>query len=609
MKRLLPAFVLVALVSYGVVAFAGRPQAAKRTVAPDNDVTTAVTGTAPSVAVKPHVVRKTESVLEQVLGSTYYSYAWNSGGPRHTVWYKDATNASRTYMIYVTRAGDTWTGGRECTYVSYDGTTFSAPAPAISSSTQATYFSGIDVWMGGAADGLAGIGAGWAGSGTSYYCLEGSPGGGGFSTTAVTSGRDIQATNIDNAGSVIVNTSKGPQGDRTDYAFHLSTDFGTTWTPVDQSLVALATGGQSSGSLEPPIVAKNGNLYLFTDLAGTVAQVPPIGTATPDSASIFCVFKSTDKGTTWTMNKLFSDGVQYETKYYSLFSNFEQFDMLVDPSEKPHVVLNGYAEYQFAPSPDSLAETIDCVYWDETHGFKSLVNFDRTKTAEIATVIAKRDGNALGCSYPSIAATPDGQTIVCTWSQPSWSGSTVDTTAAGFVSSNVYYNWSNDGGGTWHTPVKLTNTTGMIEEFTDLADVLEDLGNGSAKARVTFIRGDKQNTGSSGTPGEAVYVEFNVTTSSVNDKAQKPFSFSLDQNYPNPFNPSTMISYTLPAASTVKLSVYNVLGQEVANLVNENQTAGSHNVTFNASNLSSGVYFYTIKAGNFTETKKMSLLK
>lgn len=88
-----------------------------------------------------------------------------------------------------------------------------------------------------------------------------------------------------------------------------------------------------------------------------------------------------------------------------------------------------------------------------------------------------------------------------------------------------------------------------------------------------------------------------------------PANFELSQNYPNPFNPSTVISYQVPAESKVTLKLYNILGNEVSTLVNEVKPAGKYDVKFNASNLTSGIYFYTISAGNFTSTKKMTLIK
>ncbi|MCX6136012.1 MAG: T9SS type A sorting domain-containing protein [Ignavibacteriales bacterium] len=88
-----------------------------------------------------------------------------------------------------------------------------------------------------------------------------------------------------------------------------------------------------------------------------------------------------------------------------------------------------------------------------------------------------------------------------------------------------------------------------------------------------------------------------------------PLVFALDQNYPNPFNPTTTINYSIPTASKVALSVFNVLGQEVAKLVNENQTAGKYQVSFDASRFSSGVYLYRVDAGSFTAVKKILLVK
>ncbi len=88
-----------------------------------------------------------------------------------------------------------------------------------------------------------------------------------------------------------------------------------------------------------------------------------------------------------------------------------------------------------------------------------------------------------------------------------------------------------------------------------------------------------------------------------------PSSFELTQNYPNPFNPTTTISFTLPAAGEVTLEVFNVLGQQVAVLADGHFGAGAHSVTWNASSVSSGVYLYRLQAGEFTETRKMLLVK
>jgi aminopeptidase N len=88
-----------------------------------------------------------------------------------------------------------------------------------------------------------------------------------------------------------------------------------------------------------------------------------------------------------------------------------------------------------------------------------------------------------------------------------------------------------------------------------------------------------------------------------------PAQYSLEQNYPNPFNPSTSIEYSLPKSGFVSLKVFNVLGKEVATLVNGQNDAGKHKVDFNAIDLNSGVYFYRIESANFVETKKMILLK
>jgi hypothetical protein len=99
------------------------------------------------------------------------------------------------------------------------------------------------------------------------------------------------------------------------------------------------------------------------------------------------------------------------------------------------------------------------------------------------------------------------------------------------------------------------------------------------------------------------------STTGVKSNSPVPSSYSLSQNYPNPFNPSTQIRFTIPEKTNVKLEVYNLIGQKVADLVNSELSAGEYSITFNASGLSSGIYLYRLQAGNFSSVKKMILMK
>ena len=95
----------------------------------------------------------------------------------------------------------------------------------------------------------------------------------------------------------------------------------------------------------------------------------------------------------------------------------------------------------------------------------------------------------------------------------------------------------------------------------------------------------------------------------VDDELNQPKKFQLSQNYPNPFNPTTNLQYAISSRQFITLKVYNLLGKEIATLVNEEKPAGEYKVEFIGNNLPSGIYFYELKAGNITQTKKMMLLK
>ena len=109
---------------------------------------------------------------------------------------------------------------------------------------------------------------------------------------------------------------------------------------------------------------------------------------------------------------------------------------------------------------------------------------------------------------------------------------------------------------------------------------------------------------------DGVYFDNFEWVTNVNEVSGNiPEVYGLEQNYPNPFNPNTSIQFRIPENSFVSLKIYDMLGKEVGTLLNEEKDVGMYKVNFDASNLSSGIYFYSLKAGNFVQTKKMILMK
>lgn len=146
-----------------------------------------------------------------------------------------------------------------------------------------------------------------------------------------------------------------------------------------------------------------------------------------------------------------------------------------------------------------------------------------------------------------------------------------------------------------------------------IAELVVD-ANDNSKATITGLGSLGQSTSITITDTENGYdrtfvYEFVAGTTPLEEEGDDPNVFKLHQNYPNPFNPNTVISYHLPVNSTVTLKVFDMLGREIAVLEDGLKIAGSHTVSFDASALSSGMYFYRIEAGSFVETRKMMLIK
>jgi len=154
--------------------------------------------------------------------------------------------------------------------------------------------------------------------------------------------------------------------------------------------------------------------------------------------------------------------------------------------------------------------------------------------------------------------------------------------------------------GEWRTIKKVTYWTGLTDFSKYFCDDFGELAEENNLGVVSMLKGCYIDS--------VAYGDTSFIVVSVPDDLS-PSEFNLSQNYPNPFNPSTTISYSLAQSGFVQLKVYDILGEEVSTLVNKVQSSGNYNVEFNANELPSGIYFYRLQSGSFSETKKLVLLK
>ena len=201
---------------------------------------------------------------------------------------------------------------------------------------------------------------------------------------------------------------------------------------------------------------------------------------------------------------------------------------------------------------------------------------------------------------------------------PSWAGSyaefTTDTAtscdiqAVKLANNKFKFAYSVKGGKCYY----VSNIDGVSFNFRQLVNnIPAGEGYGRVRAGYRITSGDSCLAVWSGNTGGGMYSTYGCSdfTSVISNNSEVASEYKLNQNYPNPFNPVTNIKFSIPQASFVKLTVYDLTGKEVAKLVNKNMTAGSYTVDFNASNLSSGVYFYRIDTEGFSDVKKMMLIK
>lgn len=200
------------------------------------------------------------------------------------------------------------------------------------------------------------------------------------------------------------------------------------------------------------------------------------------------------------------------------------------------------------------------------------------------------------------------------WGGGSNYGNHIDLSAPGNNIASIKYDTPNQGGAFWSgtsqaTPMVAATISLMLSLNPELTPPQ------SRQILIETARGDgnwDKFLGWGKLDSEAALIEAqNTLTSSENElETDKPFKTTLQQNYPNPFNPATNIQFELAEASAVTLTVYDILGREVASLLNKTTVnSGIHNISFDASDLSSGFYIYRLQSGSFSQTRKMALIK
>ncbi len=366
-------------------------------------------------------------------------------------------------------------------------------------------------------------------------------------------------------------------------SFYRSTDFGTTWVVISSSV------GSNSAPCDIEVfpdtsiilVGDNGTgIFRSTDYGVTWAQTYSTSGEIPTVSVDF-----TNPGVAWATKWSGGGGMLKSTNYgqswnlVSYFGSINMWGVHIQPSDGNIILANSYST-----SPGSWRSTNAGVTWTP-------INIPATGY-QVFSVDSMTQFAAQGGGFYKLTS-------------PYFIPVELTSFSASVINDNVLLKWT--------TATELNNSGFEIERSSNNID-FEKIGFVPGYGTTTE---NKKYSYTTSTRTTKIYyrlkqLDFDGTfeySSSIAVEGYIPTEYSLQQNYPNPFNPSTKIGFILPIESNVKISIYNLIGQKVSELVNSKFSAGKHSVDFRADNLSSGIYLYKIEAGNFTSVKKMQLMK
>lgn len=351
----------------------------------------------------------------------------------------------------------------------------------------------------------------------------------------------------------------------------VSTNGGSTWTKSNISKTTDFNNDTWNGT--KGFINKNGIGYIVVE-----------GQKPGENFYTFGYKKTTDDGLTWDANWTWVNPFQLAP----LAGNVHALNYEVD------AIVDGAGNLHFAGTfVDTLNGTNTGIY----HIWGNGTTWHAEKVASVNRTRMSLPGGLSTLNEVEFATNWDGNVVVLKWCDVP---TPTDTLYDVFMTP-VY--------GAQKNVQNITNTPNVHEKYSQMSawGYMTDPNTFRVDCMYTiFGSGDTNDL----TEAQLWYlsgVTFQVT--SVDDKNTYPGKFELEQNYPNPFNPSTTIRFTIPEKSLVTLKVYDILGREISTLVNEVKDAGTHTIKFAGQDLPSGMYLYTLTAGNYTSTKKMMLVK
>lgn len=341
---------------------------------------------------------------------------------------------------------------------------------------------------------------------------------------------------------------------------------------------------------------------------------------------------TTDNGASFTTEMIWYDDslvVQGSNLAQYIIENFNQINNVYSQDGVYHVVFGAVQGVVDTSSTD--IDMFPILYWnDRDRQMVELTDDFYGRPADPATQAAMADnrpGNGLGNAYPHIAEGPNPGELLVVWQQwedngaggpvlltPTGTGSGID-----IFSTDIWGAYSTDGGQTWSDPFFVAGQPGQSDVYPNIprnfvwnatsdSIYIDLLWMYDTNPSVSF-----NNFGTWSEATEVIWYYERIPVAAVpfgiEDDQNVVSEFRLAQNYPNPFNPTTTIAFEMQTAGKVTIEVFNTLGQKVATVINDRYTAGSHEVTFDASALSSGVYVYRMTTDNITMSRKMMLLK